>query len=194
VSDFWGGWGDLWTGIGVPSRIRNAASVANRTVALADSLERAYDGQIELVERSKDAEGRVVVRKTTLENKFNCSGFVKGVLKDTGQDIPSGLNADGLIDYWEANWTRVQNIEMAIAAANGGQLVVAGLKSTDYTPAKSNGHVVVVIPTRAEDLYRGTYPKAWGGDIGKKYMSRGNKSVGEIFSRKMRDSLRFYTP
>jgi len=78
--------------------------------------------------------------------------------------------------------------------------VVAGLQSGEYSPKRAMGHVVIIAPitkngpVTPDDLYHGEYPLAWGGDIGRTYMSKGTLSVGEIFNKSVRDKVRYFTP
>lgn len=132
--------------------------------------------------------------------KFNCSGFVRHAAAALKIRL-EGQQADDQLDFMEREWTRLKNGMHAAEMASQHFFVVAGLKSTDYDPPRSNGHVVVIQPlapvrrpVTPKSLYRGLYPPAWGGDIGKRYMSQGNLSVGEIFNRKVRDRVRYYMP
>ena len=98
-------------------------------------------------------------------------------------------NADGLVDFMKnQNWTVVSSGSEAATKATAGMFVVAGLKSSEHNPARSNGHVAVVV---SGDLYRGKYPKAWCGSIGGA-QSQGTKSTGEIWNRTDRDSVIYY--
>ena len=56
----------------------------------------------------------------------NCSGAVKYIAKQMGYDLPDKL-ANDLIDYFDANWKTVSEVD-AQAAADKNQLVVAGKK------------------------------------------------------------------
>jgi hypothetical protein len=78
--------------------------------------------------------------------------------------------------------------KVAAQRAGTGALVVAGLKSSDHNPARSNGHVVIVV---GGALYRETYPLCWCGSIGSA-QSKGTKSVGEVWSRTDRDSVVYF--
>jgi hypothetical protein len=124
-----------------------------------------------------------------LINKNNCSGFLKGVAARLGISMPAGANADGLVDFMTGQKWKVlaTGAEAALQAGNG-MFVVAGLKSGAHSPARSNGHVGVVV---SGTLYRGIYPKCWCGSIGSA-QSKGTKSVGEIWSRSDRDAVVYY--
>lgn len=133
-------------------------------------------------------------------HKYNCSGFVRDAASALGFRIV-GAQADDQLDFMEQHWVRLKDGMHAAEVASQSFFVVGGVKSTDYTPARNHGHVVIIhplptaeLPVTKADLYRGVYPRAWGGDIGRKYMSTGNKSVGEIFNTRVRDKVRYYTP
>jgi hypothetical protein len=124
-----------------------------------------------------------------LANKNNCSGFIKGVAQKLGVPIPMTANADGIIDHVVAQgWTKLASGADAAQKAGSGMFVIAGLKASNHSPARSNGHVVVVV---SGSLYRNTYPMCWGGSIGGA-QSKGNKSVGEVWNRTDRDSVVYY--
>jgi hypothetical protein len=124
------------------------------------------------------------------KNKDNCSGFVKAVAKKVGIPITETLNADGIVDEISksSNWAKLNSGKDAGDKAATGALVVAGLKSGDHEPSRSNGHVVVVV---SGTLYKDKYPSCWGGSIGSA-QSEGTKSVGEVWNRKDRDSVGYW--
>lgn len=117
----------------------------------------------------------------------DCSGFVRAVTAELGHPV-SG-NANGIMNELSRSsaWEAVDRAT-AIASVQTGALVIAGLKSFDHTPARNNGHVVIVVQGT---LYRETYPIVWGGSIGNA-QSRGNKSVGEVWNRTDRDAVLYY--
>jgi hypothetical protein len=136
-------------------------------------------------------------------HKYDCSGFVKAAvngLEDAALELPAEDDADALIDYWSKNWVAVDGGLAAANLAASGSLVVAGVQSGEYSPKRDMGHVVIIAPLTkngpitADDLYHGLYPLAWGGDIGRAYMSKGTLSVGEIFNKSVRDKVRYFTP
>lgn len=121
-------------------------------------------------------------------NRENCSGFVKEVARSLGAPLPHTANADGIVDHVKAGWMAVsEGVEAARLAATG-KLVIAGLKAADHSPARSNGHVAVVI---SGELYRSKYPLVWGGSTGGA-QSQGTKSVGEVWNREDRDRVKYY--
>ncbi len=124
-----------------------------------------------------------------LANKDNCSGFIKGVAQKLGISMPMYANADGLIDYMKnQGWTKLASGAVAAQKAATGMFVVAGLKASQHQPARGNGHVAVVV---SGALYRGAYPKCWGGSTGGA-QSQGTKSIGEVWNRADRDSVVYY--
>lgn len=118
----------------------------------------------------------------------DCSGFVRAVTSELGHPV-SG-NANGIMNELAnatSTWEPITR-QQAVDAVKTGALVIAGLKSSDHTPPRNNGHVVIVIDG---PLYRDTYPLCWGGSIGNA-QSRGNKSVGEVWNRTDRDAVLYY--
>lgn len=142
---------------------------------------------------------RQILEQAYESNEYNCSGFVRDTATRLGIRIV-GDTADAQIDFMEMHWVHVRSGLEASVLASSGFLVVAGVKSTDYQPPKAHGHVVIVRPVLKEgpisaaDLDQGKYPRVWGGDIGRTYMTRGQRSVGEILRRQVRDAVRYYTP
>jgi hypothetical protein len=124
------------------------------------------------------------------KNSSNCSGFAKAVANRLGVSFPKVGNADELVAYLDANkdWTSLASGKEAADKATTGTLVYAALKSGDHTPARSNGHIAIVISGK---LYREKYPLCWGGSIGSA-QSKGEKSTGEIWNNKDRDNVHFY--
>lgn len=124
-----------------------------------------------------------------LPNRDNCSGFVKEVARALGVGVPHTADADGLIAYFEANWSPVASGTEAARLAGTGRLVVVGLKAADHRPARGNGHVAVVV---TGEFYRQVYPPVWGGSTGAA-QSQGTKSVGEVWNRSDRDAVRYWS-
>lgn len=118
----------------------------------------------------------------------DCSGFVRAVTAELGHPV-SG-NANGIMTELAnatSTWEPIDRAT-AITAVHGGALVIAGLKSSDHTPPRNHGHVVIVVDG---PLYRDRYPLCWGGSIGSA-QSRGTKSVGEVWNRTDRDAVLYY--
>ena len=114
----------------------------------------------------------------------DCSGFVRAVATDVGYNLEG--NADMITKYIDKNWIVIADGAAAEAAAASGALVIAAQTGKDHVPPHRHGHVVVVIA--GTPLYHGRYPMCWGGSIGK-YPSKGNKSVGQVWGTKSRDSV-----
>lgn len=125
---------------------------------------------------------------TGLANKDNCSGFVKAVAKKLGVPLKETANADEIVDEIDGSWTQLPSGKSAAESAALGKFVVAGLESVGHTPARGNGHVVIIVGGK---LYRDKYPMCWGGSIGSA-QSQGTKSVGEVWNRRDRDSVKYF--
>jgi len=123
-----------------------------------------------------------------VSNQDNCSGFVKSVAAKLGVPLPSTADADGIADA-ASGWTEVETGAEAAREAATGHLVLAVLKGTDHTPARTHGHVGVVV---SGALYRDKYPKLWCGSLGGLGKSQGDKSVGEVWNRADRDNVKYY--
>lgn len=118
----------------------------------------------------------------------DCSAYVRAVTAELGHPV-SG-NANGIMNELAnatATWENITR-SAAVTAVQTGALVIAGLKSSNHTPPRNNGHVVIVVDG---PLYRGIYPLCWGGSIGNA-QSRGTKSVGEVWNRTDRDAVLYY--
>lgn len=122
------------------------------------------------------------------KNKNNCSGFVKAVAQQLGASLPATADADGIIDALAETWQILSDGPEAARRASVGELVIAGLKSSDHTPPRNNGHVAIVV---SGELYRHAYPKCWCGSIGAA-QSQGEKSVGEVWNHTDRDNVTYY--
>ncbi|HKQ68486.1 MAG TPA: hypothetical protein VJT73_04065 [Polyangiaceae bacterium] len=116
----------------------------------------------------------------------DCSGFLKKVVSDLGHPLTG--TADALVDYFRKNFTRVETIPEVMQLVKQNRFVVAGLKSGEHNPKRANGHVVVIVDGL---LYRGKYPKCWGGSIGAA-QSQGTKSVGEVWNTRDRDNVQYF--
>ena len=120
-------------------------------------------------------------------NRNNCSGFVRSVAGHLGIQLPAST-ADGIINSISRSWKTLGSGAEAAQQAAAGFLVIAGLKGADHDPARTNGHVAIVVPGA---LYRGIYPRCWGGSLGGA-QSRGNKSTGEVWNSRDRDQVEYY--
>jgi hypothetical protein len=121
------------------------------------------------------------------KNKDNCSGFVKAVAKKLNVPLPPA-QADGILETVKMSWTKLNSGAEAANKAAAGFFVLAGLRSGDHTKTVSQGHVVIVING---PLYRNKYPTCWGGSTGSA-QSKGNKTVGEVWSPTDRDKVTYH--
>jgi len=124
-----------------------------------------------------------------IANKNNCSGLVKAVAKELNIAIPNG-QADTIVEYLDEHdsWEELASGEAAKIKAETGHFVIAGLKSSNHSPSRASGHVVIVV---GGTMYHNKYPKCWSGSTGGA-QSNGNKSVGEVWNRTDRDNVHYY--
>lgn len=90
----------------------------------------------------------------------DCGGFVRAVGADLGVTI-EGM-ANDIVETLRAGgrWVKLDDGLAALASAQAGKLVVAGLRADEQAEQKQNGHVVVVVDgPLAHDLYPSAY---WG--------------------------------
>ena len=121
-------------------------------------------------------------------NANDCSAFVRAAAARLGYTF-SG-NADALVDTFRLNWREIEEVGRVLLEVRVGRFVVAGLRSDEHTPKRSNGHVAVVVDG---PLYHGKYPRCWSGSIGSA-QSKGTKSVGEIWNQNDRDNVSYFEP
>jgi hypothetical protein len=93
----------------------------------------------------------------------DCSGFVRAVgahldvtIEGMANDIVDTLRAGGA-------WVVLPDGPAALASAQAGQLVVAGLRGDEQAAPNRHGHVVVVVDG---PLAHGRYPSAYWGQLG----------------------------
>jgi hypothetical protein len=95
-------------------------------------------------------------------HKSDCSGFVRAVAAEVGIQLTG--DADAIVAAMQSSgWLPVGNGAEAKAKAETDYLVLAGLSGKDHSPARSHGHVVVVVPGPLAD---GKYPTAYWGSLG----------------------------
>ena len=95
-------------------------------------------------------------------HKADCSGFVKAVAGELGVQMVG--DADSITaTIQSAGWTVLKDGAEAQAKADLGWLVIGGLKGKDHSPARSHGHVVIVV---TGTLAQGKYPTAYWGSLG----------------------------
>jgi hypothetical protein len=94
--------------------------------------------------------------------KSDCSGFVKAVTNKFGVAFTG--QADDIVNQIQGpDWTILADGVAAKAKADLGWLVIGGLKSSDHTPPRKNGHVVVVV---SGVLASSKYPTGYWGTLG----------------------------
>jgi hypothetical protein len=78
---------------------------------------------------------------------------LKCVAGKLGVAMPAGADANRLVDFMKNRKRQVlaSGADAALQARNG-MFVVAGLRSDEHSPARSYGHVAVVV---SGELYRG---------------------------------------
>jgi hypothetical protein len=93
----------------------------------------------------------------------DCSGFVRAVGTDLGVTIKGMANE--IVDALRAGgaWVKLADGPAALASAQAGQLVVAGLRGDEQAVPNAHGHVVVVVDG---PLARDLYPSAYWGQLG----------------------------
>jgi hypothetical protein len=101
-------------------------------------------------------------------HKPDCSGLVKAVAQRLEIKL-TGLADDIVAQISTSPWSSIEDGIAACKAAEGGKLVVAGLKGADQSKPSSHGHVAVVVKGNplAHDRYPFAYWERLGG-VGKK--------------------------
>ena len=101
-------------------------------------------------------------------NKNDCSAFVRAVSAACGIGLTG--QADDIVDQTTgAGWIKLTDGLQAASMADAGMLVIAGLKGSEHTPPRNNGHVAVVVTgTLADGKYPTGYWGSSGGASGKK--------------------------
>lgn len=172
----------------VDSILRRISKIENklgRVEAIA-SEKQNNDEAFSLVPPLDDAQKIIDECEKQFEaHKNNCSGFVKAVaakfsVKLTGQadDIVDQIGGEG--------WTKLKDGKAAKEKADAGWLVIGGLKSTDHSPPRSNGHVVVVVKG---GLAHNKYPTGYWGSLngnGEK-----NKTINYAWNTSDRDNVTY---
>ena len=138
-------------------------------------------------------------KKCYPHNKHACNHFVQAVAAELKiGDFPSGT-ADDIAYYLFDHWPRLASPSEAVSSAKAGFLVIAALPSGFHAraPVKNakgkvigskiveHGHVGIVVEGA---LYHGRYPRVWCGSIGGSGMSDGKLSVGEVWSKRRKQT------
>jgi hypothetical protein len=99
-----------------------------------------------------------------------CNFFAIAVAKSVGVTLAG--TADSIVDQIKGvGWTRLANGPAARDAATQGKLVVAALKSGDFTQPRAEGHVAVVTPGPLNPL--GWAPSGYWGSTDPEVAEKG---------------------
>ena len=166
--------------IAAAAKASKAQSIAKVSQALyVSQLDSNYSGQNASLRRPPVAENetaRKIIETCELEwpaNSSDCSGFVKDVCSSLGVTVNG--NADAIVKTLAGpDWNIIRGSAaksagiIAKEAADVGNLVIAGLLSTDHVPRDDgspvkNGHVVIVV---SGPLAQTAYPTAYWGTLG----------------------------
>jgi len=125
-------------------------------------------------------------------NKDNCSGFIKAVSADF--NITMTGQADDLVDFLtsSSDWTAIVDGTGAAAKEKADQsfLVMGGLKSSELTPPRANGHVVIVVSGPLDSI-NNKYPLGYWGvlnGVGEK-----DASISHAFNTTDRDDVHYFS-
>lgn len=105
-------------------------------------------------------------------DKGSCNGFVIAVASELGVDLAG--TADQILDAITApgsGWKELADGVAAKAAAGQGKLVVAGLRSRDFSKKEDHGHVVIVVPGAMNP--GGWAPAAYWGSLNPEVAKKG---------------------
>ncbi len=97
----------------------------------------------------------------------DCNLFVKAAVKPFFGDLFSTLDADGIVGFLSDlsnGWTNTTSIPQAIASAQGGQFVIAGMTSTQL--GQDHGHLAVVCACDGQMSGDVVVPLGYAGSIG----------------------------
>jgi hypothetical protein len=97
-------------------------------------------------------------------NLKDCNKFVKAVASQCGVDVDANADADAIVDIITGDtWTQIAagDNETAMAKAKEGKLVIAGMRTDEFSSPHSHGHIAVV--HGHEDANHPGFPHAsWG--------------------------------
>lgn len=128
--------------------------------------------------------------RSGVPNERDCSGFVIAAAQKVGVHLPA-RQADGLIEYMEANWDKLglgsDGMTAALAAARSGSFVVVGATADELDD--TNGHVAVILGR----VHNG-WPVVYGGASNAAARTRGEKTLNYVFRREYHPALRYYAP
>ena len=137
-------------------------------------------------------------------NSENCSGFLKSLQTAFGFAIPD-FQADLIIAWLDGESSRasfhagkfgvgqwkklaVGDWQRALQEAKAGKFVVAGLKSSEYKPGTTNGHVAVVLPKTGGPNGE---PLLYGGGSALA-TSPGTRHLGQVWAKQYHSRIRYY--
>jgi len=125
-------------------------------------------------------------------NKAHCNYFGKAVATALGDTTfgPSDL-ADDMVDDMQnsTDWKPLGDGVAAKNAADSGQLVIAGLRSGEHSPARTEGHIAVVL---TGPLANSKYPTAAWGGADPHNPPQANSSINYAWNASDRDSVHYY--
>jgi len=123
--------------------------------------------------------------------KGSSNGFVTAVAGEFGTTLQG--TPDEIIDALarDSDWKSLPDGIAARAAVANGSLVVAGLKSGDFSPPQNHGHIVVVVPGAMNPA--SWAPAAYWGSIDRAIRERGGSGapLSMCFSKKNGLSRKF---
>lgn len=118
-------------------------------------------------------------------NKNDCSAFVRAVAAASGITLTG--QADNIVDQVTgAGWVQLTDGVQAASMADAGMLVIAGLKSSEHTPPRNNGHVAIVV---SGPLANGKYPTGYWGSSGG--ASAKNQTLNYSWNAADRDNVHY---
>ena len=137
---------------------------------------------------SNAAEKIIASCKSVFQAKQDdCNGFLAAVanlyFQCTGFDYD---DADGVLRHVmnpDNGWTDQQkDPQNAILAAKSGNFVIAGMRSTDFTPARNHGHLAIVVGLDGQRSGKVIVPLCYAGSL------RGPAAYGKRISMTFRAS------
>lgn len=123
-----------------------------------------------------------------------CNQSTAAAAAAMGHPELNGMNANEQVEYMAKNWQSV-DAKTAQKLAEEGNLVVAGLKGDGH------GHTAIVVPGDGKTKGTGDqaqfYPNVQGGALGgpgSAGYSDGSKSAGDVWNKKDRENVGYYSP
>ncbi len=116
----------------------------------------------------------------------DCSGFARAVAARL--DVPLAGLANEIVDHIRVQWRQLPDGAAAKAAAETGELVIAGLRGDEQSAPAAHGHVVVVV-RGALDAANNRYPHAFWGRLNG--TGEQDKTLNFAWNRKDRDRITY---